>query len=145
MAAGASKRQRVKLPPKLEATARKVWGWNDFVDQIVGGVPHVQALVWAVLYRHARDGVVTLKRSAIAATIRMSDSTVGRATTALKKAGLLEVIRQGGLHVGASTYQLWVEDMRSAKQEASEAPTAEPEPVPEAAPEACLAGAGADL
>ncbi len=119
MARSSSSRGGPGVRHKLEATKRKIRGWNAFVDLLVPGLPPVQALVWAVLYRHATDGVVTRSNALLANDLRVSDKTIRRAITALRKAGLLHVVQQGGMHVGASTYRLAVRNMKGSQPESA--------------------------
>ena len=97
---------------KLDATRRKVLGWNGFVDLVVGGIKPIPALVWAVLYRHATAGVVTRPNSLLAKDVGVSRETIKRAIATLRQAKLLYVVRQGGMHVGPTTYRLGVRDLR---------------------------------
>ncbi len=117
MARSSSSRGTPGVRSKLEATKRKIQGWNAFVDLLVGGLPPVQSLIWAVLYRHATDGVVTRSNALLAKDVNASDKTIRRAITALRKAELLHVVQQGGMHVGASTYRLAVRDMKVSQPE----------------------------
>lgn len=129
-----SNRRRRAGSPKLEATKRKIKGWNAFVDELVGGIPPVQALIWAVLYRHAVDGVVTRANTTLVEDVSVSESTVKRAIKGLKRAGLLRVVRQGGMHVGATTFRLMTQDLRARRQGPIDVAKPEVEPViPEAA------------
>jgi len=113
MAHSLSEQQRTTTPAKLEATKRKVLGWNSFVDLLVGGLAPKTALVWAVLYRHATEGFVTRSNALLAQDINASDSTIRRAIAKLRQEGLLKVVRQGGMHVGPSTYRLAVRNLRA--------------------------------
>ena len=99
---------------RLEATKRKVTGWNLFVDRAAGGLTPLQSMVWVILYRHAEEGVVTLANSVLARILRVSDKTVRRAIAKLRQEKLLLVVRQGGMHVGATTYRLAVRDLNKA-------------------------------
>ena len=134
MARSSSEDHRPAERLRLDATKRKVFGWNSFVDLLVGGIPAVEALVWAVLYRHATDGVVTRSNALLARDVGVSDKTVRRAITALRRAKLLHVVQQGGMHVGASTYRLAVRNMKGSQLERADEGPAEAEArVPEAA------------
>lgn len=138
MAQGSSSHSGPGVRPKLDASKRKILGWNDFADLLVGGIPAVQALIWAVLYRHATDGVVTRSNALLAKDVNVSDKTIRRAITALRKAELLHVVQQGGMHVGASTYRLAVRDMK----------VSQPEPAPDELAEGevtAAAAAGTEL
>ena len=112
MAHSLSEQQRTTKPAKLEATKRKILGWNRFVDFLVGGLAPKTALVWAVLYRHATEGVVTRSNALLAQDINASDSTIRRAIAKLRQERLLKVVRQGGMHIGPSTYRLAVRNLR---------------------------------
>jgi hypothetical protein len=127
MARDLSEQQRNGKPGKLEATRRKIQGWNCFVDLVVGGLLPVPALVWAVLYRHATDGVVTRSNTLLARDLDVSDKTIRRAITMLRLKGLLKVVRQGGLHVGPSTYRLAVRNLRGIPEAQADTP-ASPDP-----------------
>ncbi len=128
MPPGSSDSRRPAQSPRLDATKRKIAGWNAFADQLVGGIPPVQAVIWAVLYRHAVAGVVTRSNALLARDVGVSDKTIRRAVTALRRAGLLHVVQQGGMHVGASTYRLAVRNMKGdqSKPAADEPALAEP-------------------
>jgi len=126
---------------KLDATRRKVLGWNDFVDLVVGGIKPIPALVWAVLYRHATAGIVTRSNSLLAKDVGVSRETIKRAIGALRQAKLLYVVRQGGMHVGPTTYRLAVRDLKGAtaagsggEAETSDREAAEAEPEVTASP-----------
>jgi hypothetical protein len=110
---------------KLEATKRKVVGWNKFVDKVLGSIKPIQALVWTVLYRHATAGIVTRSNSLLAKDVGVSRETIKRAIGALRQAKLLYVVRQGGMHVGPTTYRLVVRDLRRSAAGGSAADEAE--------------------
>jgi hypothetical protein len=114
MARSSSEGGRDDRPRKLEATKRKVLGWNKFVDLVVGGIGPIPALVWVVLYRHATAGIVTRSNSLLAKDVGVSRETIKRAITTLRKEKLLRVVRQGGMHVGPTTYRLGVRDLRGS-------------------------------
>jgi hypothetical protein len=127
MAHSLSEQQRTTKPAKLEATKRKILGWNRFVDFLVGGLAPKTALVWAVLYRHATEGVVTRSNALLAQDINASDSTIRRAIAKLRQERLLKVVRQGGMHVGPSTYRLAVRNLRVNPAAQPDTPTS-PDP-----------------
>lgn len=106
-----SEQQPARRPPKLEATKRKIHGWNRFVDSLVGRLKPIPALVWATLYRHATDGLVTRSNALLARDVGVSDKTIRRAIGTLRSHQLLQVVRQGGMHIGPSTYRLFVKDL----------------------------------
>ncbi len=134
MARTSSEHRRTGKPAKLEATKRKIQGWNCFVDLVVGGLQPVPALVWAVLYRHATDGVVIRSNALLARDLDVSDKTIRRAIAKLRQEGLLKVVRQGGMHVGPSTYRLAVRNLRGIPEAQADTP-ASPDPANRAHPE----------
>jgi hypothetical protein len=125
---------------RIEATKRKIFGWNDWVDKVVGGLKPIPALVWAVLYRHATAGIVTRSNSLLAKDVGVSRETIKRAIATLRKEKLLQVVRQGGMRVGPTTYRLAVRDLRRSAAGGSageaEANCREEEGTAETAPEA---------
>ncbi len=116
MARNSSDRGQQDGNRRLEATKRKITGWNLFVDLLVGGLPPVPALVWAVLYRHAQEGVVTRANSTLGRDLSVSKETIKRAINLLREKKLLQVVRQGGMHVGATTYQMAVRDLKKSAE-----------------------------
>jgi DNA-binding transcriptional MocR family regulator len=121
---------------RIEATRRKILGWNNWVDMVVGGLKPIPALVWAVLYRHAREGVVTRANSTLARDLGVSKETIKRAIQTLRNERLLRVVRQGGMHVGATTYQLLVRPLKKS----AEAPSAKQPTVQDPAPSSEIGG-----
>lgn len=121
---------------RIEATRRKILGWNNWVDMVVGGLKPIPALVWAVLYRHAREGVVTRANSTLARDLGVSKETIKRAIQTLRNERLLRVVRQGGMHVGATTYQLRVRPLKKS----TEVPSAKQPTVQDPAPSSEIGG-----
>ncbi len=116
MARNSSDRGQQDGSRRLEATKRKITGWNKWADLLVGGLPPVPALVWAVLYRHAQEGVVTRANSTLGRDLGVSKETIKRAIKLLRNKKLLQVVRQGGMQVGATTYRLAVRDLKKSAE-----------------------------
>ncbi len=86
----------------------------------MGGIKPSPALVWAVLYRHAAQGIVTRSNSLLAKDVGVSRETIKRAIGSLRKEKILRVVRQGGRHVWPTTYKLGVRDLRGSVSAGSE-------------------------
>lgn len=65
-----------------------------------------QACWWIVFRETKPDGLARVSHSRIAECIGLSVRTVKRAMKRLERAGLLTVVRRGGLRDGASTYRV---------------------------------------
>jgi hypothetical protein len=81
---------------------------NAFVDGAMAGLSRSELAAWVVLYRDTRDGVARASLADIARRGGMGRRTVARALQSLKRRGLLEVVRKGGLNQGASVYRVRV-------------------------------------
>jgi hypothetical protein len=129
MARNSSDQEGQDLNLRLESAMRIVSGWNKWADLLVGGLPPVPLLVWAILYRHAKEGVVTRANSTLGRDLGVSKETIKRAIKLLRREKLLQVVRQGGMHVGATTYRLAVRHLKqSAEKLAREQAAATDEP-----------------
>lgn len=80
---------------------------NTFVDFSMRHLNWSEIRVWMVLYRDSREGVARTSQEDIARRAGVSRVTVTRAIKRLKKCGLLQVVRQGGLGRGMSSYRLF--------------------------------------
>ncbi len=108
---------------------KKMDAYNAFIDQAFPFIPHVDRLVWLVLFRHAADGVVKRSHSLVAKDVGCSVRTIQRAIDRLRAAGLVRVLKRGGLRVGASTFRLGVRDLRPPQAGAEEGEGANAEPI----------------
>jgi hypothetical protein len=61
---------------------------------------------WLVLYRDAREGIARTSLADMATRGGMVVRTASRAIHRLRKRGLVEVVRTGGLNRGPSTYRV---------------------------------------
>jgi hypothetical protein len=70
---------------------------NAFVDRgAIGSLRHMDALVWVVLYRHARpDRTVRLSAGRLAATFGTHRTTIFRSLRRLRDEGLITRVRGG--------------------------------------------------
>ena len=79
---------------------------NNFIDFTSGSLSRSELLVWFVLFRDTRNGVARTSQKWIAQRAGISDRTVRRALKRLEDRGLVIVVSQGGLGVGASSYRV---------------------------------------
>ena len=86
-------------------TAQRFETLNAFVDITMRELTLSEKIVWVVLYRDVRDGVVTVSQNDIAVRSGLTQSTVSQAINRLVKRGLVLVVRQGGFRKGLSTYK----------------------------------------
>mgnify|MGYP002623958164 CR=1 FL=1 len=102
--------------PVRRGPARFTGSLNPFVDRHMRNLSRAQLAVWLVLFRDTRNGIASVAHREIARRAGVARETVSRAVTVLKRRGLLRVIAQGGLHDGASTYELVLPDRVSEKE-----------------------------
>ncbi|QDV25336.1 helix-turn-helix domain-containing protein [Aureliella helgolandensis] len=79
---------------------------NAFVDFSLRELTRNEIAVWMVLFRDTRKGTATVSQKFIAERCGISERTVRRMVLQLVNAGLLVVVRRGGIAVGASTYKV---------------------------------------
>jgi len=79
---------------------------NRFVDCTMRDLTPSERVVWLVLFRDVRDGVVTAAQTHIATRSGLTQSTVSLAIKRLIERGLVKTIRQGGFRRGLSTYRI---------------------------------------
>lgn len=80
---------------------------NSFADYGARLVDTTAQACWWILYRETKpDGLARVSQGQIAKCIGLSRWAVNRALRRLELAGLLTVIRRGGLRGGASTYRI---------------------------------------
>ncbi len=78
---------------------------NSFIDFTAGKLLRSDILVWLILYRDCHVGVARTSQADIARRARIGTRTVRNAINRLRNHGLLEVVHQGGLNRGTSTYR----------------------------------------
>lgn len=96
-------RERSKQKPQ---SAQRFETLNAFVDITMRELTPSEKIVWLVMYRDVRDGVVTVSQKDIAVRSGLTQSTVSQAINRLVKRGLVFVVRQGGFRKGLSTYKI---------------------------------------
>jgi hypothetical protein len=79
---------------------------NTFVDGTLRGLNRSDMAAWLVLYRDCRDGIARTSLADMARRGGMDVRTASRAIRRLRKRGLVEVVRTGGLNRGPSTYRV---------------------------------------
>jgi hypothetical protein len=80
---------------------------NAFLDVTMAGLPPAERAVWLLLWRDTKpDGLARTSQSDLARRAGCNPRTVRRAIVALQLAGLLSVVRQGGLNRGLSVYRV---------------------------------------
>ena len=80
---------------------------NAFADYGARLVDTTAQTCWWILYRETKpNGLACVSHARIAECVGVSRVTVTRALRRLEKAGLLTIVRRGGLRVGASTYRV---------------------------------------
>jgi hypothetical protein len=79
---------------------------NAFLDVTMAGLDRAGLAVWLILWRDTKpDGLARTSQADLARRAGCTVRTVGRALTALRSAGLVEVVRQGGLQRRLSVYR----------------------------------------
>lgn len=79
---------------------------NDFCDISARLVDTTAQACWLQVYSEERDGRARISHEQIAHKLGVTRVTVSRALKRLEKAGLVEVLKRGGLHKGMSTYRV---------------------------------------
>jgi hypothetical protein len=80
---------------------------NRFVDTTMRELIHSDLKVWMILFRDARNGVAQTAQTDLANRAGVCRRTVVRALRRLQDAGLLAVVRKGGLNRGVSSYRVF--------------------------------------
>lgn len=96
---------------KTSDTKRRATGrfgsLNAFVDASMRSVSGTAAKVWFVVFRDTKpNGLARVSDTDLGRRAGVSARSARRARTELVKAGLLVVVRRGGLRIGASTYRV---------------------------------------
>jgi hypothetical protein len=80
---------------------------NAFLDVTMGALERAELAVWLLLWRDTKpDGLARTSQSDLARRAGCNPRTVRRALTALQSAGLVSVVRRGGLNRGLSVYRV---------------------------------------
>jgi hypothetical protein len=80
---------------------------NTFADHTLAGLRRAEVAVWVLLWRDTRpDGLARTAQTDLARRAGVNGRTVKRAIQRLQRAGLVTVVRRGGLFRGPSTYRV---------------------------------------
>jgi hypothetical protein len=80
---------------------------NAFLDVTMSRLDRADLAVWLLLWRDTKeDGLARTSQADLARRAGCNPRTVRRAIAALQRAGLLNVVRQGGLNRGLSVYRV---------------------------------------
>lgn len=80
---------------------------NAFIDFTMGGLTPAARSVWLILWRDTKpNGLARTGQADLARRAGVSDRSVRAALAELTVAGLLKVVRRGGVMAGASTYRV---------------------------------------
>jgi hypothetical protein len=80
---------------------------NAFLDVTMAALDRAALAVWLLLWRDTKpDGLARSSQSDLARRAGCNPRTVRRVLTALRLAGLVVVVRQGGLNHGLSVYRV---------------------------------------
>ena len=93
-----------KSQPKQSAPGR-FRAINTFVDFSMHELTRAELATWLVLWRDERNGTARTSVSAIAIRAGLSRRSILTAIGGLRRRGLLDLIRQGGLNRGSSVYR----------------------------------------
>ena len=98
-----------RKPASTKRTAQSIERFqtlNAFVDVTMRALTPSEKIVWIVLYRDVRNGVVTVSQKDLATRSGLTLSTVSLAIQKLVKRNLVLVVTQGGFRKGTSTYRI---------------------------------------
>src|SRR5690348_14547199 len=79
---------------------------NAFIDFTLGDLNRGEIVCWLILFRDTRDGVATTSQTSIARRAGISDRAVRKALGRLVKKGLVQIVKQGRIGAGPSTYRI---------------------------------------
>jgi hypothetical protein len=80
---------------------------NRFVDYAMANLSRAEVCVWLVLWRDTKpDGLVRASQADLSRRAGTNVRTVKRAMRALGEAGLISIVRRGGLRQGPSIYRV---------------------------------------
>jgi len=99
-------KQPKEKPKRRNEFAERFRTFNAFVDGTLAGIARTDALVWFVIFRHAKDGISKVSQSRIAQQAGVSKRTVVSAIQRLAHLGLLDVIYKGRFRKGVSVYKV---------------------------------------
>lgn len=94
-------------PKRRNEFAERFRTFNAFVDGSLAELPRTDALVWFVIFRHAKDGISKVSQSRIAQQAGVSKRTVVSAIQRLESCGLVAVVYRGRFRKGVSIYKVY--------------------------------------
>jgi hypothetical protein len=101
-----ARRDRGK-PKEKHSSRGRFQSINAFLDVTMGALDRAELAVWLLLWRDTKpDGLARTSQSDLARRAGCNPRTVRRALAALQLAGLVSVVRQGGLNRGLSVYRV---------------------------------------
>ncbi|MFY7874480.1 MAG: MarR family transcriptional regulator, partial [Pirellula sp.] len=98
--------QRPARPKRKKESGDRFQTLNSFVDVTMRDLTPSEKIVWFVLYRDVRNGVVSVSQTDVATRSGLTQSTVSLAIQKLVKRNLVQVVKQGGFRKGLSTYRI---------------------------------------
>lgn len=105
--ATAGKKPERPAGKKLKPAGERFKTINTFCDFTLAGLDRADFAVWLLLWRDTKpDGLARTAQADLARRAGIAVRTAGRAVSSLHKAGLLSIVRRGGLSSGPSTYRV---------------------------------------
>lgn len=93
--------------PKATRKSADRWATlNEFVDVIAPAITKTEAVVWLLLFRHAKGGVVETSERAVATALQLKKFSAGRAIRGLVAKGLVWPIHRSATKAVGSKYGL---------------------------------------
>lgn len=104
--ASADTRSTRSTPKSRRGTGNRWNLLNLFLDDTLRGLSRADLAVWLLLFRDSKDGKARTAQSYIAKRAGICRRSVATSVGKLERAGLLEVVHQGGLNCGLSIYRV---------------------------------------
>jgi hypothetical protein len=79
---------------------------NAFIDFEMGRLRMAERSVWLTLWRDTRNGVASTSHSSLAKRAGVDPRSARRAIRSLVRLGLVEIVKAGGLNIGANVYRV---------------------------------------
>jgi len=100
-------RSKPKGPPPKRSSQGRFQTINGFLDVTMAGLDRAEMAVWLLLWRDTKpDGLARTGQEDLARRAGCTARSVRRALATLQRAGLVEVVRQGGLPRRLSVYRV---------------------------------------
>jgi len=98
--------QQAKRETPTEASKNRWQTLNQFVDLVAPVIAKNEVLVWLLLFRHSRNGTVETSERRIAAALRLTRTSAGRALRGLTAGGFVWPIYRSTSKGACSKYGL---------------------------------------